>query len=76
MYKVYKIHSMPHYEGFALVAANSAEEANEFIKSFKYSDRNNHCNSYGYCYIDENDLLDHLSSDIEGLIDQSIDYVG
>lgn len=49
MFKVYKIHSKPHYAGYALVAANSVEEANEFIKSFEDSDGNNYCDSYGYC---------------------------
>lgn len=76
MFKVYKVYSEPHYAGCALVAANSAKEANEFIKSFKDSDENNCCDSYGYCYVDEDDLIEHLSSDIEGLIEQSIYYVG
>ena len=38
MYNVYKIDAKACYDGFALVAAESVEDANEIISDFKAED--------------------------------------
>ena len=76
MYKVYEIPVEYCYDGTSLVAANSAEEANEFIKSFKESDPNNECDSFGYGFVDEHDIIPHIYADIEGIINYGIRYFG
>ena len=35
MYKVYRIYSKIDYTGYSLIAANTAEEANQMIEDFK-----------------------------------------
>lgn len=73
-YKVYKISPSDYYNGSSLVAAESAEEANEFIKSFK--EANNDCNSLGYSFVDEDDVLDYVRSSVTGIIDYGRNYIG
>lgn len=67
MYKVYEISAECCYDGTSLVAAKNAEEANKFIKSFKESDPHNDCDSFGYCFVDEYDIIPHIFSDMEGI---------
>lgn len=76
MFKVYKVTSGACYTGYALVAANSAEEANKHIATFKNSDKDNTCDSWGYDKVYEDDRIEHLFSDEEGIIDYGISYSG
>lgn len=77
MYKVYE--STPGsygYYGSALISAENAEEANEFIKEFKKNDENNTSDSLGYSYVKEYDNIEHLFSDVKGIIKYGIYYNG
>lgn len=74
-YKVYKISPFGSYSGNSLVAAESAKEANEFIKSFKRVDKENNNNSFGYSFVDEDDVLDYVRSSVIGIIDYGITYI-
>lgn len=76
MMKVYEISSNVHYYGIALVAANSAEEANEYIMKFKEDDPNNILDSFGYSFVDEDDCLEDLSSNKAGIVYYGISYSG
>ena len=74
MYKVYLIRPSLEYEGFALVAAEDATNANELIADFKELDYNNKYNSYGYCYVCEDDVIEELRANRKGFIIKSIRY--
>ena len=74
MYKVYRIYSKMDYMGCSLIAATTAEEANKMIEDFKKSDPRNLRDSYGYDYVDENDVIEDLYSDRIGFILHGIDY--
>ena len=74
MYKVYLIRPSLEYEGFALVAAEDAVNANELIADFKEMDYNNKYNSYGYCYVCEDDVIEELRANRKGFIIESIRY--
>ena len=74
MYKVYLIRPSLEYEGFALVAAEDAVNANELIADFKELDYNNKYNSYGYCYVGSDDAIKELSADRKGFILQEIHW--
>lgn len=74
-YKVYKISPSGNYSGSSLVAAKSPDSANEFIKAFKEVDKNNNCNSLGYSFVDEDDVLDYVRSSVTGIIDYGINYI-
>ena len=77
MYKVYIINPLLScYCGASFVAAKTAQKANEFIKSFKKSDPDNKCNSYGYSFVDEEDALNGIYSDDEGIVHMGISYSG
>lgn len=78
VYNVYEIYpSRSCYSGIALVGAESVEQANEFILKFKKEDSLNHCDSWGYGYVDDDELpLRHLFSDTLGIIDYGIYYNG
>jgi len=77
MNKVYMIYpNQSCYAGITLIAANSIEEANEFIQDFKKRDKDNKNDSWGYSYAENLDLQDHLFSDIKGFIYQGIYYKG
>lgn len=71
MYKVYHISPASHYCGFALVAANSAEDANEHI-----AERKAEWDFFGYCYVSECDQIEYLTSSLEGFIFDTIRYSG
>ena len=75
-FPVYKIYSKMHYGGSALVAANSAKEANEFIDSYKEIDKDNSGNSWGYSYVDEDDRLSYIFATCTGILDYGIYYTG
>ncbi len=75
-FPVYKVSSKIYYGGSALVAAHSAEEANEFIDAFKEVDKNNSADSWGYDYVDEDDKLDYIFATCTGILDHGIYYTG
>lgn len=71
---VYEVLPKSNYAGRALVAAESTDEADQFIMQFKQRDPNNEGDSWGYdrtYYIKE-----HLYSDVKGIIDYGIYYIG
>lgn len=76
MFKVYTVTSGCCYSGIALIAANSAEEANEFIRSFKGWDTDNKCNSYGHDFVTEDDIIEGLFAEQTGYIYDGIRYTG
>ena len=76
MYKVYKIDPVTYYRGMSLVAADDAKEANRFIDNYKKVDTDNYGDSLGYCYVDENDLIDGLFAEEEGIVYYGIIYSG
>ena len=76
MYKVYKVLPQMYYHGMALVAADSAEEANLFISDFKRYDTNNWNDSWGYCGVDEYDAIEGLLSENKGIVLHGIHYCG
>ena len=75
-HNVYQILPSRYYGGISLVAAENAEKANEAIREFIKSDPENHNSSWRYEYIDESYRLDHLYSDITGIIYEGIYYSG
>lgn len=76
MYKVYHVTPASYYEGFALIAANSAAEVNEHIAEYKANDPDNRWDSFGFTYVDEGDVIDNISSSIEGFVYNNIFYTG
>lgn len=76
MFKVYEVTSGCCYSGIALVAANSAEEANKFIHSFKACDTDNMGNSYGHEFVTEDDVIEGLFAEQDGYILDRIYYTG
>lgn len=76
MYKVYKIEPRRYYHGMSLVAAESVEEANEFIDSFIKKDVHNYGDSWGYCYVSECDIIEDVFSENKGIVFCGIYYYG
>lgn len=76
LYKVYKVESELSYTGTSLVAARSAEEANKYIDDFRERDKDNKSDSWGYCYVNESDVLENIFSKESGIIDYGIRYSG
>lgn len=76
MYKVYKVEPQMHYHGMSLVAATCAEEANLFIIEFKINDTNNWNDSWGYCEVDESDVVEGVLSERKGIVLHGIYYYG
>jgi hypothetical protein len=77
MYKVYRI--TPYYNcyrGESLVAGIDAEDAQSYIREFRRIDENNAQDSYGYDDVAETDCIEHLFSDIQGIIHYGIYYSG
>ena len=73
MYKVYIIVPLLGcYRGASFVAAKTAQRANELIDLFKKSDIKNLRNSEGYSYVEENDALNGIYSDDEGIVHMGI----
>ena len=76
-FPVYKIEpNQSCYRGSALVAAESAASANEFIDDFIKRDKQNKRDSWGYAYVTEDDKIDYLFSTVTGIIDYGIQYYG
>lgn len=75
-FKIYKVYAKTHYNGFALIAANSSEDANSYIKEFKTSDINNKLDSKGYEFVKESDVIVGIWSEKAGFILQEIYYYG
>lgn len=76
MYKVYKIDSEIYYRGISLVAADNAKEANTIIDDYKKIDKNNSGDSWGYCRVDENDVIDGIFAEEKGIVYFGIRYSG
>lgn len=76
MYKVYHMNPGTCYSGFALIAAMSAEEANEYIANYKEQDASNVYNSYGWTYVYEDDVIENLTSSVGGIVYNSVYYSG
>lgn len=76
MYKVYHMNPSSCYGGFALIAAMSSEEANEYIANYKEQDASNIGNSYGWTYVYEDDAIENLTSSVCGIIYDYIYYSG
>ena len=76
MYKVYKVEPQMYYHGVSLVAANSALEANSIIADFKRDDTNNWYDSWGYCEVDESDVIEDVFSERKGIVLYGIYYYG
>ena len=76
MYKVYKVEPQTYYHGMSLVAADSAEEANSIIADFKIEDTDNWHDSWGYCGVDESDVIEGVFSERKGIVLYGIYYYG
>ena len=77
MYKVYDMMVTGPYNGTVLIAASSAEEANNFIRNFKASDPNNKYNSYAYTPdLTENDVVEGLFAEDSGWVYDRVTYTG
>ena len=76
MYKVYKVEHRMYYHGISLVATNSAVEANSIIADFKKNDTNNWNDSWGYCEVDESDVIEGVFSERKGIVLYGIYYYG
>lgn len=74
--KVYHMDPGVCYNGYALIAAESAEQANEMILDYKKSDPHNKYDSFGFCYVDEMDAIDSLTSSETGIIYNRVYYSG
>ena len=76
MYKVYKVEAQMYYHGMSLVAAVNAVEANSIITDFKRDDTNNWNDSWGYCEVDESDIIEGVFSERKGIVLRGIYYYG
>lgn len=73
-----KIYVIPHescYIGESLIAAPSAEEANKMISDWKKSDLYNQYDSFGYGYVDENDVIEGAEIPHTGFLHHGIVYL-
>lgn len=75
-YKVYEVQSNGPYSGEALIGAKNIDDANEIIKDWKEIDKDNACDSWGWSYVDEDNLVDGLISVKHGIIVNHIRYSG
>lgn len=76
MYKVYEVTPRSCYYGYALVAAHSAAEANEHISVLKELDPTNKWDSFGWEYVTEDDVVENIFADCEGIMRSAIRYSG
>jgi hypothetical protein len=76
LYKVYEVTPRSCYYGYALVAANSAEEANEHISVLKDLDPTNKWDYFGWEYVTEDDIVENIFADCEGIVKSNIRYSG
>ena len=76
-YRVYEISpKLGCYRGLSLVAAESAEKANQIIRKFIASDPNNNMDSWGYSLVAEYNIIEGLYSEQEGMVHMGIYYYG
>lgn len=75
-YKVYQINPLSCYRGYALIAAETADEANAFIMDFQEHDKNNRMDSWGYDKVDESDVIDGIWAEDKGFVNYKIYYSG
>lgn len=75
-YKVYEIDPTYGYHGKALVAANSAIEANKIIDEFQQEDSDNVSDSRGYSHVDEFNCISSIRSEEKGILLYEIYYDG
>ena len=75
--KVYEVSPNYYYSGYALVGAENAKEAKQYILDFKERDKDNKFDSWGYdeC-IDECDLLENVYTEEKGILIYKIYYTG
>lgn len=76
IYKVFKVSPNIFYGGFSLIGAESAEEANQYIKEMKASDPNNTYDTFGYTYVDSYDEIDDVFTKTKGIVYGGIYYRG
>lgn len=77
LYPVYRVYAdRREYVGEALIAAETLDEAQSFLRDFKNQDKDNKNDSWGYPNVTEKDLDPHLFSDEKGLIYPGIYYSG
>lgn len=76
LYKVYEVTPKACYCGYALVAAHSAAEANEHISVLKECDPTNKYDSWGWDYVSEDDVIENVFADCEGIMRDNIRYSG
>ena len=76
LYKIYEVSPAQYYYGYGLVAAHSAAEANEHIAVMKELDPTNRWDSYGWTFVSEDDVVENIYSDIEGIMRSNIRYSG
>ena len=68
VYNVYKIDTTYGYHGFALVGAETAEEANRLIRDFQVDDTDDWFNTTGYLEVKEYNKIDGIFSRTKGFI--------
>ena len=77
MFKVYDMMVTGPYSGTVLIAATSAEEANNLIRNFKASDPDNKYNSYAYeADLTEDDVVEGLFAEDTGWVYDRVTYTG
>ena len=76
MYKIYEVNSRKHYNGIALISAESAEEANAFIQEFVDNDIKNFGDSWGYEDVNEQNVIDGICGIKKGILLYGIYYHG
>lgn len=74
--KIYVSSAESCYTGYSLVAAKTAEEANEYIRQFKESDKGNLRDSKGYSFVTEDDVKNSIYSEESGIVLHGIHYNG
>lgn len=76
MYNVYVIHSASCYDGVSFVAAENAKEANKFIQDRIKNDSANIADFWGYCFVDEDNMLEDVFATEKGFVFSGIHYRG
>lgn len=75
--KVYRVTPrLGCYGGWSLVAAHTAEEANQIINKFIKDDPKNYMDSWGYDQVSEYDVVENVYSEQEGIVYMGIYYSG
>lgn len=74
-YNVYRVDCKPFYDGIALISAESADKANVIIAKEQETDSGNKEDTHGWEFVLEEDKVENLFSDIEGVLVNCISYV-